>query len=58
MYLAMLSGKSAIPEEHCMGVEEELEGHFYILDMCMVGILWLLQIHVHVLASESKLAFV
>ena len=53
MYLAMLS---AIPEEHCMGVEEELEGHFYILDMCMVGILWLLQIHV--LASESKLAFV
>ena len=55
MYLAMLS---AIPEEHCMRVEEELEGHFYILDMCMVGILWLLQIHVHVLASESKLAFV
>ena len=54
MYLAMLS---AIPEEHCMGVEE-LEGHFYTLDMGMVGILWLLQIHVHVLASESKLAFV
>ena len=38
-----------------MGVEE-LEGHFYTLDMGMVGILWLLQIHV--LASESKLAFV